>query len=105
MRPQRFEVLGEELVVVWSDGHESYYRLEQLRRQCPCAACSGEPDLFGRVAVAAQRPLGPRAFEATSLDQIGNYGIQPVWGDGHTYGIWTFERLRAACPCEVCAKG
>lgn len=104
MRPQHLQVLGQELVVVWDDGHESYYPLEKLRRECPCAGCSGEPDLFGRVAVARPRPFSAQAFEVASIDRIGNYGMQPNWGDGHTYGIWTFDRLRAACPCPNCLK-
>lgn len=105
MRPRQFEVLGNELVVVWDDGHESYYPLEKLRRACPCAACSGEPDLFGRIATAPPAPLSARSIEITSVDRIGNYGLQPNWADGHTWGIWTFDRLRAACPCEACLRG
>lgn len=101
MRPARFEVLGNELAVVWEDAHESYYLLEDLRRNCPCAGCAGEPDLFGRVATTP-RQLSDRSFEITSIDRIGNYGLQPNWADGHTYGIWTFDRLRASCPCETC---
>ena len=46
MRPVSHQVLGDLFVVVWSDGHESYYPLEELRRACPCAGCSGEPDLY-----------------------------------------------------------
>jgi DUF971 family protein len=104
MRPKQLEVLGTELVVVWDDGHESYYALEQLRRNCPCAACSGEPDLFGRVATAPPSQLSIRSFEISSIDRIGNYGLQPTWADGHTWGIWTFDRLRSVCPCAICLK-
>jgi DUF971 family protein len=28
------------------------------------------------------------------VETIGNYALQPNWADGHTYGIWTYERLR-----------
>jgi hypothetical protein len=35
MHPVSNQILGDLLVVVWSDGHESYYPLEQLRRGCP----------------------------------------------------------------------
>ncbi len=49
-------------VVVWDDGHESYYPLEDLRRACPCAVCSGEPDLFGRMYGGAPQRYRPESF-------------------------------------------
>lgn len=102
MKPRFLEVLANELVVVWDDGHESYYAAENLRRACPCASCAGEPDLFGRIARNPDQPYSPASFELRAADPIGNYGIQPTWGDGHVYGIWTLEKLRAACPCAQC---
>ena len=39
----------------------------------------------------------PESFVLQSVEPIGNYALQPNWADGHTYGIWTFERLRAHC--------
>jgi len=91
-------VLGDLLVVVWDDGHESYYPLEQLRRACPCAACSGEPDLFGRMYGGGPQTYRPDSFRLQSIEPIGNYALQLNWADGHTYGIWTHDRLRALCP-------
>ena len=104
MRLVSHQVLGDLFVVVWSDGHETYYPLEQLRRACPCAACSGEPDLFGRMAYGPKPNFRSESFQLRGIDNIGNYAIQPNWADGHTYGLWTFERLRAACPCDECAN-
>ena len=44
----------------------------------------------------------PASFVLQGVDPIGNYALQPNWADGHTYGIWTFERLRARCPdCRI----
>jgi len=97
-------VLGDLFVVVWDDGHESYYPLEALRRACPCAGCAGEPDLFGRMWTGPAPQYGPRSFELQSVSPIGNYALQPNWADGHTYGMWTYERLREACPCGDCGK-
>ena len=105
MRPRSYQVVGDLFVVVWDDGHESYYPLEALRRACPCAVCSGEPDLFGRLAKGPGQTLSPRSFQATSVERVGNYGVQLNWADGHTFGIWTLERLRDACPCPACAAG
>jgi DUF971 family protein len=94
MRPVSTQVLGNELVVVWDDGHESYYPLEALRRACPCAGCSGEPDLFGRMSMGPKPQYSAASFELVSIVPIGNYALQPMWADGHGYGMWTFERLR-----------
>jgi len=103
-RPRSYQALGDTLVVLWDDGHESYYPLEMLRRACPCAGCSGEPDLFGRMARGPAPNYGPSSFDLFSLTQVGNYALQPNWRDGHSYGIWTYERLREMCPCEECEQ-
>jgi len=103
VRSRSWQLLGETLVVVWDDGHESYYSLEALRRACPCAVCSGEPDLFGRMAGGHPQHYRPESFQLRGMETIGNYALQPNWADGHTYGIWTYERLREACPCDECA--
>ena len=105
MRAQFFQTIGDQLVVVWDDGHESYYGLEELRRACPCAACSGEPDLFGRMSRGPDPVYTSGSFQVTSVDQIGNYALQPNWADGHIWGIWTYERLRSFCSCPECSTG
>ncbi len=104
MRPASYQVLGDLLVVVWDDGHESYYPLEALRRACPCAACSGEPDLFGRMSAGPAPRYGEASFLLPSIEQVGNYALQPNWADGHKWGIWTFDRLRAFCCCGACGE-
>ena|SRR5712692_3801255 len=103
--PRSWQVLGDLLVVQWADRHESYYPLEELRRACPCAGCSGEPDLFGRTAGGGPQRYGANSFQLRSVSTIGNYALQPNWMDGHEYGIWTYERLRAICRCETCRGG
>src|SRR5258707_3949127 len=100
--PASWQTVGDLFVVVWDDGHESYYPLEALRRACPCAACSGEPDLFGRMSAGPPPRYTHASFELASMSAIGNYALQPMWADGHGYGIWTFERLRAVCQCDEC---
>src|SRR5918912_2705463 len=77
MRPTSWQVLGDLLVVVWDDGHESYYPLEELRRACPCAGCSGEPDLFGRMSGGAPQHYTPASFQLHSVTPVGNYALQP----------------------------
>ncbi len=104
MSANHWQLIGNELAVVWNDGHESYYPLESLRRECPCAACSGEPDLFGRISKGPAPRYNERSFQLSTIERTGNYGLQLGWGDNHTYGIWTFARLRSFCPCPACGK-
>jgi DUF971 family protein len=98
-------VVGSDVVVVWADGHESYYPGAELRRACTCAECKGEGHLFGQATPPTAKPLTPEAFVPVAVGLVGNYGLQVTWGDGHDYGIYTLADLRAACPCERCRAG
>ena len=85
--------VGDELAIAWSDGEELYLPLAMLRRACPCALCQGEPDALGRV----QRPkveYGSGAFDLKRLEQIGGYGLQLFWADGHGSGIYSIAYLK-----------
>ncbi len=92
--PRDIQAIGNELAIRWSDGEESYIPLLTLRRHCPCASCAGEKDIFGQVYKGPDRPLGARAAELVRISAIGGYAVQPVWGDGHNTGLYTFEYLR-----------
>lgn len=102
-QPQILQPIGTDLVVVWGDGHESYYAFRWLRDHCPCASCSGEPDLFGRLSFGMPQEKSANAYQLASLERVGQYGVQLNWQDGHTWGIWTFDRLRSACSCAECS--
>ncbi|HVN76140.1 MAG TPA: DUF971 domain-containing protein [Thermoanaerobaculaceae bacterium] len=95
-------VVGGEVVVVWGDGHESYYPGGPLRKACSCASCKGERHLFGRATLPTLAPLRPEAFVPAAVALVGNYGLKVTWGDGHDHGIYDLKELRAACPCEAC---
>jgi DUF971 family protein len=94
MRPLDIQQIGEELAIKWDDGSENFVRLEKLRRCCPCAGCKGESDILGNVYRNPERPLPAQAFELWRIANVGGYAIQPVWGDGHTSGLYSFEYLR-----------
>jgi len=95
-------LVGNEVVVIWGDGHESYYPGATLRKACSCAACKGEQHLFGRATLPTLKPLRPEAFIPVATQLIGNYGLKVTWGDGHDHGIYALDGLRATCPCEEC---
>jgi DUF971 family protein len=92
--PKNILLIGNELAILWDDGREDYFPLEKLRRECPCAMCRGEKDLLGKVYRGPDRPLTPRAFEATAHRLVGSYAVQIEWADGHNDGIYSFEGLR-----------
>ena len=94
MRPLDIQQIGEELAIKWDDGSENFVRLETLRRWCPCAGCKGEIDIMGNLYKNADRPLPPQAFELRRIANVGGYAIQPIWGDGHATGLYSFEYLR-----------
>ena len=94
MRPIDVQVIGEELAIRWEDGREGYVKLEKLRRHCPCAGCQGEPDVMGNVSQAPPAALSAESFRLERMANVGAYALQPVWGDGHATGLFSFEYLR-----------
>ncbi len=94
MRPLDVQPIGNELAIKWEDGAETFIPMEKLRRHCPCAGCKGEMDVMGKVYKGAERPLGERAFQLQRVLLVGGYAIQPIWGDGHATGIYSFEYLQ-----------
>jgi DUF971 family protein len=94
MRPVDIQAIGDELAVKWDDGSESYIRLDMLRRACPCAGCKGEMDVLGNLYKNPDKPLSPSAFQLRTIQLVGGYAVQPVWGDGHATGLYSFDYLR-----------
>ncbi len=92
--PTFLEPLGDELAIVWDDAQESYLKLSDLRRLCPCAGCAGERDLLGRLAKPPARPLTTESFRIADVSKVGGYAVQIFWGDGHNDGLYTFTKLR-----------
>jgi DUF971 family protein len=94
MRPTDIQAIGDELAIKWDDGSESYVKLEKLRRHCPCAGCKGEVDIMGNLYKSPDKPLAPSAFQLVRIATVGGYAVQPLWGDGHGTGLYSFDYLR-----------
>ena len=95
LEPINIQQIGDELAIAWNDGTESFFKLETLRRACPCAACGGEPDVLGNVS-SRQRGITytDQSFRLVGFDLVGGYALQPRWADGHSTGIYSFTYLR-----------
>ena len=80
------------LLIVWADGAQHRIPFADLRRACPCATCNGELGVPGRFTTRPE--LDPGEDELADIGLVGAYGLNAVWADGHSTGIYTFERLR-----------
>ena len=94
MRPENIQQVGDQLAIKWDDGTESFISLEAMRRNCPCASCHGETDVLGNVYKGPQRELVANAFQLVRLGNVGGYALSPLWADGHSTGLFSFELLR-----------
>jgi DUF971 family protein len=93
LEPTNIQQIGDELAIVWNDGTESFLKLENLRRACPCAACGGEPDVLGDIS-RPEVSYTAKSFHLAGFDLVGGYALLPRWGDGHATGIYSFTYLR-----------
>jgi len=94
MRAVDIQQIGGELAVKWDDDGEDFIPLEKLRRRCPCADCKGEVDIMGNVYKSPEKALTAKAFELVRIAGVGGYAVQPVWADGHSTGIYSFDYLK-----------
>lgn len=94
MRLLDVQQIGVELAVKWDDGTETFVALEKMRRACPCAGCMGERDIMGQLHKGPDKPLSPRSFQLARIELVGGYAVQPIWADGHSSGIFSFDYLR-----------
>ncbi len=80
--------------IEWDDGHAGEYEQSYLRGYCPCALCQGHG--------AQIRYIESPDAKLTTISPVGNYALELRWSDGHSTGIYSFEYLRALCPCSDC---
>ena len=94
-------VENREVHILWADGHQTVFTNKYLRENCPCAGCVHE--------FTGERILRPESVRpdvrAENISLVGRYAVQFRWSDGHSTGIYSFDKLRAECPCESCRAG
>jgi ATP-binding protein involved in chromosome partitioning len=79
------------LSVLWEDGRQNDFDVRDLRLACRCALCVEE--MSGRPLLDP-KSVRPDVIPRT-ITSVGNYAITVSWNDGHSTGIYSFERLRA----------
>jgi len=94
-----------ELIITWKGGHSSRIPFSLLRNACPCAECRGGHDKMGATPPPGVFELeledSPRT-RLSGIEAVGTYALTLLWEDGHQFGIFTWEYLRALCPCPIC---
>lgn len=88
------------LEIIWSDNKVCRYPLGHLREACPCVECRGGHQYMGaKYDPTDILKLTPaRSYKIEDLQLVGNYAIQPLWDDGHSTGIYSWDFLRRVCP-------
>lgn len=80
------------LRVTWPDG-ECRLPFVFLRQQCSCAQCVNEwtgEQLLDPTTVSEEILI-------QKMDLVGSYAVRIEWSDGHSSGLYTWERLRQLC--------
>lgn len=78
------------LAIAWNDGAKSLIDVRALRLACGCAHCVDE--WTGEALLAPDSV--PEDVAPVGIESVGRYAIQIEWTDGHSTGIYPFERLR-----------
>ena len=85
------------MMISWVDGIDSAIPFSTLRNACPCAQCRGghenmskspDPNVFLISLSDSKESV------ITDIQPVGNYAITIAWGDGHKFGIYTWDFLR-----------
>ena len=93
------------LSIQWKDQHRSDYGFTLLRYACPCVECKGGHEYMSDRPDPKIFSMPPEDAEKTQIQNVvsvGSYAISIEWEDGHQYGIYNWDFLRALCPCNDC---
>ena len=96
--PNEIELRSSDntLRLYWADDHVTIYKSRDVRLMCRCASCVDE--MTGKPLL--DPATVPDTIDASSIEEVGNYGIRIQWSSGHNTGIYTWERLRKSDPTQ-----
>ncbi|MEL6892247.1 MAG: DUF971 domain-containing protein [Actinomycetota bacterium] len=84
--------LGSFVRLTFADGMVATFPVVALRLACPCADCNAKRQRGASVSVLAESK--PEEIAISSASMSGAWGLNLDWNDGHTTGIYAFEKLR-----------
>jgi ATP-binding protein involved in chromosome partitioning len=76
--------------VVWTDGKSVDFRLSELQKRCPCAACVDE--VTGQSLINAKSI--PDDLRASNIETVGRYALRIQFNSGCSKGIYSFDYMR-----------
>jgi Mrp family chromosome partitioning ATPase/DUF971 family protein len=82
--------------VEWPDKSTSQLPNKNVRIACQCASCVHE---FTGEQILKPEDVNSN-IQATSIDVLGNYAVSIAWDDGHSSGIFSWDRLREIAAAE-----
>lgn len=77
------------LEIGWNDGAVQRISFKTLRSLCPCAGCVDELTGIRTLDVDAI----PADIAPSQIELCGNYALRIDWNDGHSTGLYTWQRL------------
>lgn len=102
MYPDFIDQISDDVLTIrWDDGHESIYFAENLRKNCPCAVCTGHGEKK-RTNPFKILKTATGDIKFAQWEMIGRYAVGFQFSDGHKTGIYTYETLRSLCQCDLC---
>jgi DUF971 family protein len=87
---------GTEIFIGFQDQSAFVLDYIELRFECPCAVCVDE-NTGKRVITRESIKPGIRVLGANI---IGRYALQYDWSDGHSTGMYHFDRLYELCKAK-----
>lgn len=95
INPIEIKKLNEFLLFAkWQDGYEATIKLEDLRKNCPCAECTGEAARDKIYSLPKPIQFEPGVFDLEDLKTVGNYAVAARWKNGHDTGIYTWDKFK-----------
>lgn len=87
--PLEIRRTDDQIVLKWTDDHETAFPARDLRLACQCAECRDEMTGEMRLNTASV----PADVRPVRIELVGAYGFRVDWSDGHGTGIYTYESL------------
>ena len=80
------------MVLKWDDQQKAF-AFKKMRKNCPCANCAGEKDVFGNIYKGPKQVITENSYVLMEF----NHRIlcsEAILADGHHSGIYSFTLMR-----------